>query len=81
MRLAILLRFAIPFLLALVSATVFFRMLLLFVLALAFAGFLFFLVFRITGNRTGKVGQTPREGPNVIDGRYRIVDENEEPHK
>ena len=77
MRLAILLRLAIPLLLALASATVFFRMLILVVLALVFVGFLF-LVARITGNRVGRVGQKAGEGKNIVDGSYRIVDDNEE---
>ncbi len=80
MRMAVLVRLAIPLLLALASATVFFRMLLLLALALAFVGFLF-LVARITGKRTGKVGQKAGEGKKFIDSSYRIVDDNEEPPK
>ena len=74
MRLAILLRLAIPLLLALLSATVFFRALLLLVLALAFAG-LMFLVYRLTG----RTGQTTKEGKKFIESSYKIVDDNEEP--
>ena len=80
MRLAILIRLAIPLLLALASATVFFRMLLLVVLVLAFAGLLF-LVTRITGNRVGRGGQKAGESKKFIDSSYRIVDDTEEPPK
>ena len=80
MRLAVLLRLAIPLLVALASATVFFRMLLLLVLGLAFAA-LFFLVARLTGNRVGKGGQKAGESKKIIDSSYRIVDDNEEAPK
>jgi uncharacterized membrane protein len=73
-------RLAIPLLLALVSVTVFFRVLLLLALALVFAGILL-LVARVSGKRMGKVGQTAKEGKKFIDGRYKIVDDNEEPPK
>ena len=80
MRLAILYRLAIPILLALASATVFFRMLILVALALAFVGFLF-LVTRMAGNRVGTKGQKAGESKKIIDSSYTIVDDNEEPPK
>jgi hypothetical protein len=76
MRLAILVRLAIPLLLALASATVFFRMFLLLVLGLAFAGVIY-LITRLTGSRIGRGGQQTEEGKKVIDSSYRIVDDSE----
>lgn len=80
MRMALLLRLAIPLLLALLSATVFFRMLILLVLALAFAGFLF-LVYRLTGKRVGEVGPTSRKGKRFIDSSYTVLDDSEDTKK
>ncbi len=80
MRLALLYRLAIPLLLTLLSATVFFRALLLLVLAMAFAGLLF-LVYRLTGRIADKTGQTTKEGKKFIESSYKIVDENEESSK
>ena len=80
MRLAILYRLAIPLLLALASATVIFRMLLLLALVLTFAGFLF-LVTRITGDRAGRIRQKAEGSKKFIDGSYRIVDDDGKPHK
>ena len=74
MRLALLYRLAIPLLLTLVSATIFFRALILLLLAIAFAG-LVLLVYRLTG----KTGQTTKEGKKFIESNYKIVDDNEEP--
>ena len=78
MRLALLYRIAIPLLLTLLSATVFFRMLLLLVLAIAFVGLLL-LVSRLAKNITGKTGQSTGEGKKFIESSYKIVDDNEEP--
>ena len=77
MRLGLLYRIAIPLLLTLLSATVFFRMLLLLVLAIAFVGLLL-LVSRLAKNITGKTGQTTKEGKKFIESSYKIVDDNEE---
>lgn len=73
-------RLAIPLLLALLPAAVFFRLLLLLVLAMAFTAILL-LVSRINRNKMGEVGQTAREGKKFIDGRYKIVDDDEKPPK
>ena len=78
MRLALLLRIAIPLLLTLASATIFFRALILLVLAVAFAG-LVLLVYRLTGRTGRKTGQTTKEGKKFIESSYKIVDDNEEP--
>ena len=78
MRLAILYRLAIPLLLALASATVFFRMLLLVLLAVAFVGLLV-LVSRITGKKQERVEPSARKVTRVIDGTYKIVDDQQEP--
>ena len=80
MRLALLYRIAIPLLLTLLSATIFFRMLLLLVLAIAFVGLLL-LVSRLAKNITGKTGQTTKDPGKFIDSSYKIVDDNEEPSK
>ena len=80
MRMAVLVRLAIPLLLALASATVFFRMLILVVVALAFAALLY-LVTRMTGNRVGRGGQNAGESKKFIDSSYRIVDDSEDPTK
>jgi hypothetical protein len=78
MRLAILYRLAIPLLLALASATVFFRMLLLVLLAVVFVGLLV-LVSRITGKKHGRVEPSAGKGTRVIEGTYKVVDDQQEP--
>jgi hypothetical protein len=78
MRLALLYRLAIPLLLTLVSASVFFRALILVVLAIAFS-FLLLLLSRLAGNVTGKAEKTTKDVKKVIESNYKIVDDNEEP--
>jgi hypothetical protein len=80
MRLALLYRIAIPLLLTLLSATVFFRMLLLLVLAIAFVGLLL-LVARLAKNLTGKAEQSTGDRKKFIESSYKIVEDNEEPSK
>ena len=80
MRLAILIRLAIPLLLALASATFFFRALILLVLAVTFAG-LMLLLFRLTVKIAGKTGQTTKEGKKFVEGSYKIIDDNEKQSK
>lgn len=80
MRLGILYRLAIPLLLALLPAAIFFRFVLLFVLAMVFAGFLL-VVSRMSGRRMGEVGQTSKAGKKIIDSNYKIVDDSENPPK
>ncbi|MBI4282402.1 MAG: hypothetical protein HY672_02815 [Chloroflexi bacterium] len=80
MRSSMLYRLAIPLLLALLPAAIFFRFLLLLVLVMAFGGFLL-LVSRMSGNRMGEVGETARAGKKIIDSSYKIVDDSEKPPK
>ena len=77
MRLGMLARLAIPLLLAVASATAFFRMLIVLVLALIFVRFLFMLA-RITGKTTGKVRQKAEEGNKFVESEYRIIDDSQE---
>jgi hypothetical protein len=61
-----------------VSASVFFRVLILVVLAIAFS-FLLLLLSRLAGNVTGKAEKTTKDVKKVIESNYKIVDDNEEP--
>ena len=84
MTLPVMLRIAIPLLLALASATVFFRALLLLVVATVFLAILAFLVRMVGGGKTGASGPEARSetgGKRFVEGRARIVDEGEESPK
>lgn len=76
MRLALLYRLAIPLLLTLLSASVFFRGLILVVLVIAVAGLL-----AAASRLASKAGQSARDSKKFIDGSYTIVDDNEKPSK
>ncbi len=77
-RWAFLLRLAVPLLLAMAWATVFFRALILVLLALVVAGFVFF-ISRMGRRGQRKVRPTTKGGKKVIEGSYSIVDEEESP--
>ena len=84
MSLPVMIRIAIPLLLALASATVFFRALLLLVVATVFLAILAFLVRMVGGGKTGASGSEGRSDPGgrrFVEGRARIVDEGEESPK
>lgn len=84
MSLPVMIRIAIPLLLALASATVFFRALLLLVVATVFLAILAFLVRMVGGGKTGASGSEGRSetgGKRFVEGRARIVDEGEESPK
>ena len=81
MSLPVMIRIAIPLLLALASATVFFRALLLLVVATVFLAILAFLVRMVGGGKTGASGSEERSdarGKRFVEGRARIVDEEGE---
>ncbi len=81
MTLPVMLRIAIPLLLALASATVFFRALLLLVVATVFLAILAFLVRTVGGVKAGTTGSNERSetgGKRFVEGRARIVDEGDE---
>ena len=80
MRLALLYRLAIPILLTLALATVFFRMLIPIVLSMVFARLLL-LVIRIAGNRMGKSGEKADGRGTFVDSSYRIIDDSEDSTK
>jgi|GEM_PF-3005957 hypothetical protein len=74
MRSAILYRLAIPLLLTLVSGSIFFRSMILVVLAVIFSSL---LLSRLSRNVTTKTGKTTNNDKDVIDGNYKIMDDNE----
>lgn len=78
MQLSLLYRLAIPLLLAVVSATVFFRFMLLVLVGLVVTGFLV-LLRRAGGKVPGRVTRTDKAGKRVIDGTYRVVDDEHRP--
>ncbi len=82
MTLPVMLRIAIPLLLALASATVFFRALLLLVVATVFLAILAFLVRAVggvkAGTTTGSNERSETGGKRFVEGRARIVDEGDE---
>ena len=81
MSLPVMIRIAIPLLLALASATVFFRALLLLVVATVFLAILAFLVRMVGGGKTGSNERSESGGKRFVEGRARIVDEGEESPK
>jgi hypothetical protein len=80
MKLALLYRLIIPLLLTLLSASVFFRGLILVALVIASVGLLV-AASRLAGRNSVKTAQTTKAGKKFIDGNYTIVDENHEPSK
>ena len=81
MTLPVMIRLAIPLLLALASATFFFRALLLLVVATVFLAVLAFLVRMVGGTKTGATGsesRTDTSGKRYVEGRAKIVDESDE---
>jgi len=76
----VLLRFAIPILLAIASAAVFFRMLILLVLGIAFMG-LFMAAIRMIDNISKKKHRGTGEDGTIIESKYRVVDNHEDPSK
>ncbi|MBF8267275.1 MAG: hypothetical protein HW388_783 [Dehalococcoidia bacterium] len=72
------LRLVAPFLLALSRASILFRVLPLLLLALVAARFLF-LSSRVTGKGRGKARPSSTKGKKIIDGSYRIVDDDGSP--
>ena len=81
MTLPVMIRLAIPLLLALASATFFFRALLLLVVATVFLAILAFLVRMVGGGKAGSTGtesRTDSGGKRYVEGRAKIVDESDE---
>ena len=81
MTLPIMIRLAIPLLLALASATVFFRALVLLVVATVLLAIVAFLVRMAGGRKTGTTGtngSSDGSGKGFVEGRSRIVDDSDE---
>lgn len=77
LALPILLRFGIPMLLAIASAAIFFRMLILLLLGITFTG-LFMAAIRMINNISKKRPQSTKDDGTIIDSKYRVVDNPED---
>lgn len=80
LALPVLLRLAIPMLLAIASAAIFFRMAILLLLGITFTG-LFMAAIRMVNNMSKKRHRSTGEDATIIESKYRIVDKPEDPSK
>ena len=81
MTLPMMIRLAIPLFVALASATLFFRALVLLLIAMAFMALLVLVVRRVGGGPAGKprgTGRSGRSDKGYVEGSYRIVDDRDE---